>query len=181
MGWKPGWHLNSNGRRQAEQLAHRMAQFPIRAIYTSPLERAVETAEPIANRLKVPLHRSNELGEVQFGEWEGRTIRELDESEEWRRYNAFRSGVRVPGGELMIETQARMMNKLECLSRQHEDQSIALVSHADPIRAVLALFMGIPMDFMLRFEISPGSVSVVETGAWAPRILCVNGAGDLAL
>src|SRR4051812_16604346 len=96
MGWKPGCHLNSTGREQAERLAHRLSRFPIRAIYTSPLERAVETAEVIATRMNLPLCQSKDLGELRFGNWEGRMIRDLDEEEEWRRFNTFRSGVRAP-------------------------------------------------------------------------------------
>ena len=70
------------------------------------------------------------------------------------------------------------MRCLERLSAQHEGETVAVVSHADPLRAVLAYYMGIPLDLMLRFEIGPSSVSVVEMGE-TPRVLCVNHQGDL--
>src|SRR5215212_9070508 len=99
MGWIPGCHLNLAGKARAERLAQRLSHHPIQAIYTSPLERAVETAEPIAAPRKLPLRRSNELGELRVGAWEGLAIQELDQREDWRKFNSFRSGVRPPGGE----------------------------------------------------------------------------------
>jgi len=122
-----------------------------------------------------------------MGDWEGKAIRDLDQRKDWRRFNAFRSGVRAPGisgcrsGELMIEAQARMVRQLDCLRERHPGECIAIVSHADPLRALLAHFLGIAIDLMLRFEISPASVSVVESGEWGPRILCVNETGDIPL
>lgn len=116
-----------------------------------------------------------------MGDWEGRTISELDEREDWRRFNAFRSGVRAPGGEFLIEAQTRMVKQLDGLRQRHPAELIAVVSHADPLRAALAHFLAVPLDLMLRFEISPASVSVVESGEWAPRILCVNETGDIPL
>jgi broad specificity phosphatase PhoE len=141
----------------------------------------VETAEPIANRHRLELNRLSNLGEVKLGAWEGMTLVELDQLNDWRRFNTFRSGVRAPGGELMIETQTRMVRQLDFLREHHRNQRIAIVSHADPLRASLAHFMGVPLDLMLRIEISPASVSVVELDDWAPRILCINETGDIPL
>jgi broad specificity phosphatase PhoE len=121
------------------------------------------------------------LGELRLGAWEGKTFEELSRSEEWMRYNNWRSGVRPPEGESMLETQTRIVNELQCLALQHSSQRVAVVSHADPIRAALAHYLGIPLDLTVRFEISPASVSVVEVGSEPPHVLCVNGAGDLAL
>jgi len=179
MGWLPGCHLNPTGKAQAEQLAQRLSRYPIRAIYTSPLERAVETAQPLAGRLGLELHRSNELGELHVGAWEGLSFQELEGKEEWRRFNAFRSGTRAPQGELMIEAQVRMVRQLECFQQRHSGEYVAVVSHADPLRAALAHYAGIPIDLALRLEISPTSVSVVELTDWAPRILCINSTGDV--
>src|SRR5438067_4319014 len=114
-GWRPGWHLSSNGRAQADRLAQKLARFPISAIHTSPLERAEETAEPIAALHKLELLRSNEIGEVHMGSWEGLPFEDLEQREDWRRFHAFRSGSRAPGGESMLEVQARMMRHIECL------------------------------------------------------------------
>jgi broad specificity phosphatase PhoE len=116
MGWQPGWRLNQKGREQVEKLNLRLANLPIRAIYTSPLERAIETAMPIASQHGISVQRLEDLGEMQFGQWEGVNLNQLEEREQWRRFNTFRSGVRPPGGELMVETQARMIRRLECVS-----------------------------------------------------------------
>jgi len=146
-----------------------------------PLERARETAEAIARPHGLAVEPVDDLGEVRLGDWEGRAIADLDRDEEWRRYNVFRSGVRVPGGELMIETQTRMVRALTVLADRHRDESVAIVSHGDPLRCVIAHFLGIPLDLLLRFEISPAGVSVLEAGPWAPRLLCLNHSGEAAL
>src|SRR5215469_6814687 len=172
MGWMPGCHLNPTGIAHADRLAEKLSRFPIAAIYTSPLERAVETAAPLGSRKNLQVRRSNHLGEWRQGVWEGETIAELDRVEGWRRFNAFRGGVRPPGGETMIEVQARMLRQVECLQQQHDGQLVAAVSHAEPIRATLAHYAGIPLDLALRLEISPASVSAIAVDGWAPRILC---------
>src|SRR4051812_30297042 len=111
MGWQPGWHLNANGRRQAELLAARLARIPIRAIYASPLERAMQTAEPMALTHNLTVQPVDDLGEIRFGEWEGRSIAELDRLPDWQRFNSFRSGTQPPGGEFLFEVQARMLRR----------------------------------------------------------------------
>src|SRR5437016_2189088 len=88
MGWLPGWHLNATGKAQVQSLAQRLARVRIQAIYSSPLERAVETAEPIANSHQLESVRLQDLGELQMGAWEGKTLQELDQREDWRLFNA---------------------------------------------------------------------------------------------
>jgi probable phosphomutase (TIGR03848 family) len=173
-GWTPEWHLNARGKQQAERLAQRLAARPIRAIYTSPLERAVETAEPIARQHGLELQQVEALGEIRLGEWEGRPIAELDRREDWRKFNAFRSGTRAPGGELMIETQTRMVQQITSLCERHPDDTIAVVSHADPLRAVIAYFLGMPLDLVQRLEIGPASLSVLQVHGWGARVLSLN-------
>jgi len=178
MGWAPGWHLNQTGALQAQGLAVRLAKLPLKAIYTSPLERTRETANAIAQPHGITPQPMEEFGEVRQGEWEGESIAALDGLEEWRRYNTFRSGVRTPGGELMIETQNRMVGALLALANRHRDEMAAVISHGDPLRCAVAYFLGIPIDLLLRFEISPASVTVLEIGSWGPRLLCLNHTGE---
>jgi probable phosphoglycerate mutase len=180
-GWQSGWHLNSAGKAQVEQLAQRLSRLPIAAVYTSPLERAVETAEPIAQCHGLNPQLQQQFGEFRFGEWEGKTIEELDGDSEWRRFNAHRSEVRAPGGELILETQARMVAQLRCVREAHPDEAVVVVSHGDPLRAVVAHYMGIPLDLLLRFEISPASVTVIKSGDWDSRVMCVNETGEIPL
>lgn len=178
-GWAPGVHLNDQGRAQAARLAERLAGAPIKAIYSSPLERARETAEPISRGLGLVTQIIEEVGEIVFGEWTGRELSELGNDPLWRRFNSLRSLTRAPGGETQLETQARMISALERLRDLHPDQTIAVVSHADVIKSAIAHYAGIPLDLIHRIEISVASVSVVEVGENNPRIVCVNNTGEL--
>jgi probable phosphoglycerate mutase len=178
-GWAPGVHLNDKGRAQAARLAERLVGAPIKAIYSSPLERARETAEPISRELGLDVQVIEELGEVVIGEWTGRELSELNNDPLWRRFNALRSLTRAPGGETQLETQARMIAALERLRERHPDQTIAVVSHGDVIKSAIAHYAGIPLDLFHRIEISVASVSVVEVGDHDPLIFCVNNTGEL--
>ncbi len=172
-GWTPGIHLNARGRAQAERLAERLSRAGVRAIYSSPLERARETAEPLGQRLGIEVRILEAIGEIRMGEWTGRTFDELQRDPRWRQVNAFRSGARIPGGETMLEVEQRMAAALEQMRREHPGEVVVVVTHGDPIRAILCHYLGIPLDLMHRLEIAPASVSVVKLGedwAQAPRI-----------
>jgi len=114
-----------------------------------------------------------------MGEWSGLSYRELDERPEWRRFNQVRSMTRIPGGELMVETQARMVGELDRLRAAHPDEVFAVVSHGDVIKAAIAYFAGMPLDFLWRFEIDPASVSVIAFEGDMPRILRLNDSEEL--
>ena len=177
-GWAPGIHLNEQGRAQGERLAARLAGPPVTAVYTSPLERARETAAPLAARLGLGVHIEEGLGEIRFGEWTGRTLEELSALPEWRRFNSFRSGTRVPGGELLLEVQTRAVAALDRLRARHPGEMIALISHGDVLKAVIGHYAGIPIDLLERLEIDPASVSVVAVHDWGARLLRLNDTGE---
>ncbi len=170
----PGVRLNAAGRAQVERLAERLAAERIDVIVTSPLERARETAGPLARRLGLEPRIAEELNEYDFGEWSGMSFRELEPDERWRRFNAFRAGARPPGGELMLEVQARAVGLVQRLCEERADGRVALVSHGDVIRAALLYYLGAPLDHFLRVEVSPASVSALEVGPYGPRVLFVN-------
>jgi broad specificity phosphatase PhoE len=151
-----------------------LANVALRAIYTSPLERAIETAEPIARHRGIDPRAIEDLGEVHVGEWEGKSFAELEGQVQWVAYNQSRSIVRPPGGELMIECQTRMVRAMERIAKEHTGETIAIVSHGDPIRLLLSHFLGTPIDFLLRFEIDPASLSIVQMAEWGSRVLCMN-------
>jgi len=169
-----GVHLNSEGRVQAEKLADHLARLPIVAVYTSPMERARETAEPIARKLGLEVQVCIGINEIDCGIWTGKRFDELKDQVRWKRYNRLRSGSRIPNGELMLEAQTRAVQALEELCGRHPDQSVALISHGDVIRAVIAYFAGIPLDLFTRIEVSCASVSVIELDGQDPRIWSVN-------
>jgi probable phosphoglycerate mutase len=177
-GWTPGIHLSSEGHAQARQLADGLSGCTAGAIYSSPLERAKETAEYISARLALPVQILDTIGEIHYGDWTGRKLAELADDENWQAYNSFRSGVRIPDGELMLEAQARVVGQLEHLREQHPGELIILVSHGDVIRAALAHFAGIPLDLHHRIEVSPASLSVIVLGHDFARIQCMNMTAD---
>lgn len=176
-GRSPGVHLNEEGRQQAARIAERFGSCAIDAIYSSPLERAMETATPLAERLGVPVQTHDGLIEVAVGDWTRRTFDELAGDENWMRFNSLRSSTRAPNGELMLEIQARMVQCIEEWRVKHDNETIALFSHADVIKAALLLYAGIPLDFINRLEIYPGSVSVVTLHEASARVLRVNDTG----
>jgi probable phosphomutase (TIGR03848 family) len=175
VGRAPGVRLSPDGLHEAEALADRLDGSSIAALYSSPLERARETAAPIAARLRLEVQIADELNEIDFGEWTNRTLADLHDLEGWRRFNTFRSGSRIPGGETMLEVQERMLRLLERLCRVHPQQTVALISHGDVIKATLAYYLGVPLDLFQRIEIGPASVSIVRTERYGPEVLLVNG------
>lgn len=170
----PAVSLDANGHNQAQELARKLGDMKITAVYSSPLLRAVETAEPLAARVGTQLQIREALTEIDFGSWQGKTLAQLEGNEHWNRFNTLRSATCAPDGEMMLEVQARVARELTALSEIHPDQTIAVFSHADVIKAILMLYMGIPLDFHLRLEISPASVSVLELGNWGARVVAMN-------
>lgn len=179
-GRQSGICLSGQGRREAEHLAERLTAVPIARIYSSPLERAQATAAAIARRLSLGVCTCEQFNEIDFGEWQGRAFDDLDDDPRWMRFNIFRSGNCPPGGESLLQVQARMTAALDDLRARFPNDVVAVVGHGDPIKALIAGFAGIPLDLMLRIEISPASISVVSIGEFGPNILCVNHTGELS-
>lgn len=173
-GWLPGVSLDARGREQAESLATRLERVALDAIYSSPLERAIETAEPTALRKNLEIVRDPDLGEIHFGEWQGKSFAEIETHEAWSRFNSFRSSTRAPGGELMLEAQARMVRALCRIAACRAGGTVAVFSHGDAIKAAAMHFLGIPLDFHLRLEILPASITVVELDSSLARVRAVN-------
>ncbi|GAA5529371.1 MSMEG_4193 family putative phosphomutase [Herpetosiphon gulosus] len=178
-GWTPNVHLNAEGQAQAQRLAEHLAQAPIKAIYSSPLERAVETAQPIAQQLGLEIQILAGVGEIQFGEWTGRTIKELADTPTWANIQRFPSGTRIPGGETLREMQNRVVDALEALRQQHPDELIAVFAHADVVKAMIAHYLGVHLDLFQRIIISPASVTIVSVNDSGPHVLCVNHTGEM--
>jgi probable phosphomutase (TIGR03848 family) len=169
-----GVRLSPEGRAQAQQLATRLGSRPIQAVYAGPLERARETAEPLAVTLGIQVEIADEVNELDFGEWTGQALDELRELPAWQLFNSFRSGTRIPGGELMPEVQTRILSFLESAARRHVEAHVAIISHGDVIKSALAYYLGIPLDLFQRIEVSPASVSIIELQPWGPRLLALN-------
>jgi len=161
-GRHPGVHLNEAGKVEAAKLAARLKNLKIEALYSSPLERAMETAAPIAAIQNLTCQIDEHFLELDFGSWTNKPFSALADDEAFGRFNTFRSGTRIPGGEMMQEAQWRIVQGLEKLAMQHSGQTVAVVSHSDMIKAAIAFYTGMHLDFMQRLEISPASVSILD-------------------
>ena len=169
-----GISLNTRGLQQATALATHLREEPIAAVYTSPLLRACETAAAIAGTHSLQPIAREAFTELQFGAWTGRTLAELQHDSTWQTFNSMRSLTRAPDGELMLETQSRAVSELLRLREQHTDETIAIVSHADVIRAVLCYLLGMPLDHILRLRIDPASVTEIELHRDGVEVVCHN-------
>ncbi len=179
-GWTPGIHLSPEGRRQAEELVRRLQGVPIGAIYASPLERCVETAEPLARARGLRVEVREALGEVRYGRWTGRPIAQLVRTKLWATVQRTPSLVRFPEGESLLEVQDRALREVERILAAHPRHPVAVVSHGDLIRLLLAHFAGVHPDLFQRLAVDPASVSAVAAGDGDPRILRLNDTGTLA-
>ena len=173
-GRAPGLGLSAAGHRQAKQLADALAHEPIGLVITSPLERARETALPLAQRLGVQAGVSEALADIDYGAWTDRTAESLQDDPEWQRFHGFRSGHRIPGGEFLADVQARFVREMLRLRSEVPEGGIALVSHSDPIKLAIAHFAGVPLDLFNRFEIDSASVSIVVLTDRDARIVGIN-------
>jgi probable phosphoglycerate mutase len=180
-GWIPDVHLNEKGRRQAAEAAQRLRVLSVKAVYSSPVIRCVETAEYVAQLFDLPIRNLDEVGEVRYGSWEGKKIKKLARKPLWHAVQYYPSRLRFPGGgEALREVQFRMVQALEQLAGQHQDETIVVVSHADAIKLVLAHYLGVHMDLFQRIAVSPASVSILylaENGGM--RVLRLNDDGPL--
>jgi probable phosphoglycerate mutase len=179
-GWTPNVHLNDKGQAQVQALGERLRDLPLAAVYSSPLERAVETAEAVAAPHGLSVELVEGVGEVRYGDWEGGDLKELSKHELWPGVQFYPSGTRFPGGgETLGEVQARAVATLDGLRAQHPDAIIAVVSHADLIRLVTAYYIGIHIDLFQRLVIGTASVTALAFQPMGPRLLAFNDTGSL--
>jgi probable phosphomutase (TIGR03848 family) len=177
-GRAPGLHLADAGREQATAAAGRIAELDrLDAVYASPLERARETASPIAAARQQKVRIDRGLLECDFGDWTGGELKKLMKLPEWRTVQSYPSGFRFPGGESFVEMQDRMVGTVQRLVAPHTGGVIVCVSHADTIKAAVAHALGTHLDLFQRIVISPCSVTAVVYGTGTPVVLTVNSTG----
>lgn len=169
-----GVHLSERGKAQAEQLARFFEREPVSRIFCSPLERARETAAPLARDKGLAVDLVDAFTEIDLGQWTGRRPAELAGDVAWERYNRFRGGTRAPGGESMLDVQARFVAALIDWRDVLAGQTVVVVSHAEPIRAALLHFLGLPLDQWSRLAIDLASVSTLELSADHARLTRCN-------
>jgi broad specificity phosphatase PhoE len=170
-----GVRLGPAGRAQAGRLAERMRRERFTAIHASPRERSRETAEAIAAACGVdPVTENDQLDEIDFGGWSGKTFQELEAFADWRLWNSDRLRAATPAGETMADVEARIVGCMTKLMAGRPEQAIVLVSHADVIKAAVCHILGLPADAGCKFDISPASITTVVAGDWGARLLTLN-------
>ncbi|MBJ7271991.1 MAG: MSMEG_4193 family putative phosphomutase [Ilumatobacteraceae bacterium] len=173
-----GLHLSDTGKQEALVVAERLSKIKkVAAIYASPLERARETAAPIAKALKQKVIINKGLLECDFGDWTGEELAKLMKLPEWSNVQRAPSTFRFPKGESFTEMQTRMVSTLDDLRKKHSGGVVICVSHADPIKAAVAHAMGTHIDLFQRIVISTCSVTAVSYSSFGPVVLTVNSTG----
>lgn len=175
----PGAVLSPEGLRQAASLVPRLAGVPIDAMYSSPLQRALQTAKPLASARKIRVRIREGLKDVRYGDWEGKPLKSVAKMPEFRQIIASPIQGRFPGGESLAETYARSVAATAAIVDDHPRQTVAVFCHADIIKMAIAHYAGIHMDAYARLAIAPASVSAIWAGSGDPRILRVNDSGSL--
>ncbi len=173
-GWTKGVKLNEEGIAQARVTAEAMKSLPLRAVYSSPLDRTVETARVIARPHNLTVRISRDLGEVRYGSWTNRSLKVLARTKLWSKVQSWPSGVRFPDGETLREVQTRAVAEVERIAAEHAKQAVCIVSHGDVIRLVMAHYLGVHIDLFQRIVISPGSISGIGLSDRGPWVLGVN-------
>jgi probable phosphoglycerate mutase len=179
-GWTPGVVLSADGREEAKRLGQRLEDIKLTAAYTSPLERASETADIALAGRKIQLQVMEGLGEVKYGKWQGRSYKSLMKTPLWRVVQRMPSQARFPGGESLLEMQRRGVDAIETIRTKHKRGVIAVFSHADMIKAILAHYLGMHLDLFQRLNVDTASVSAIAFYNDFPRVLRIGDTGDLS-
>jgi probable phosphoglycerate mutase len=168
-GHLPGVHLNEKGRKQAALIAQTLSKAPIKAVYSSPLERAVETATPLAQALTLPVIIRTGLIEIDFGRWQGKTGKQMRRLKLWKMVQENPSQMRFPGGESFVEAQQRLYQEIDAIKGTHEEHDlVACFSHSDAISLLVTHYLGLPLDNFQRLSIGTASMSVLFLGKDGP-------------
>jgi probable phosphoglycerate mutase len=178
-GQAPGLHLSDRGREQAKATAASIAALgSVAAVFTSPMERARETAAAIGEATGIEPEIIAGLADSDAGDWTGRELRSVAKLPEWRTVVRHPSGFRFPGGESFSEVVARVSMTVDRLVEEHPGQTVVAVSHADPIRVAVGSALGSPLDLFDRIVVGTASVSAIAYTRDGPRVFCVNADAD---
>jgi probable phosphoglycerate mutase len=173
-GWTKGVHLNETGRKQAQAVAERLSKAKLAAIYSSPLERAVETAKPLATAQDLKIQISDGLGEVRYGQWQGKSLKRLARTKLWRVVQHHPAAMEFPQGETLRAVQARAVDAVEQIVRRHPKDTVAAFSHGDVIKLLAAHYLGLPLDLFQRIAINTASITAFRLGHGHPTLVKLN-------
>lgn len=166
--------LSDGGEEEAAIVGDLLGTLPITAVYSSPVDRASATAAVIAEPHELSVQHLEGLNEIDFGQWSGVRFADLEGDEAWQRWNEERGSARCPGGESMAEAVARSKSAIEGIAADHHGETIVAVTHCDIIRGLLADYLGMQLDNVLRFDVDPASISTLELSRWGARVRSIN-------
>lgn len=171
----PGVHLNEKGQKQAQALGEALKDVPIKAVYSSPLERAMETAAPIAEAHKLTIVQQPDLMDTDIGKWQGKSLAVLRLTKAWKVVQSAPSRFRFPEGESFIDAQTRYVDALERILTKHKPNDVvAVVFHADPIKLAVSHFLGMPLDHFQRLGCDTGSLTAVHVSEMSAHLIKLN-------
>lgn len=171
----PGIRLNEHGREQARKLAEALKEAPVRAVYSSPLDRTMETAEPIAAARGLQVVERPGLVELDFGDWQDKTLKSLRQRKLWKTVQQRPSLMRFPNGEAFSEAQIRVAAEIDALVQLHKPKDlIVCVSHSDLIKLALAYYLGLSLDLFQRIMVAPASISTLFFGDGHVQVVNIN-------
>jgi probable phosphoglycerate mutase len=172
----PGVHLNDRGQKQAQALGEALKDVPIKAIYSSPLERAMETATPIANARNLQIIQEPDIMDADIGKWQGKSWKVLRLTKVWKIVQNAPSRFRFPDGESFPEMQTRIANVLERIIKKHNKPQdiVAVVFHADPIKLAVSHLMGMPLDNFQRLSCDTGSLTALHASEMGAHLIKLN-------
>jgi broad specificity phosphatase PhoE len=175
-GQSAGIHLNERGLNQAQALGEALKEVPIKAVYSSPLERAMETAGPIARARSLEIVPEPGLRDADVGKWQGKSLKVLRLTNAWKIVQHSPSRFTFPEGESFMSVQTRIVNALEGIARKHNKPKdiLAIVFHADPIKLAVAHFLGLPLDHFQRLSCDTGSLTALYVGDMGANLLKLN-------
>lgn len=176
----PGVGLSDEGRRQAEGAAGRLAAVTLQAVYSSPMQRCVETAEVVASRHGMTVETEELLSEIDYGDWQGKTFKALYRKPGWKKLRARPADFQFPGGETIRQAQTRAVQAVEKIRAAHPETAggaVAVCSHSDVIRLLVAAYLGLSIDLYDRITVAPGSITAVAVGEGPPSLLSLNDTG----
>ena len=174
-GRKQGVHLNEKGRSQAENVAKALAKTKLKAVYASPLDRTMETAQPIAEAQGLEVVPREGLLEVDFGKWQDKTLKQLSRQNLWKVVQNHPSQARFPEGESFADAQHRIVTEIETLVGMHKTKDMFIcVGHSDMIKLALAYYLGTPLDLFQRIIVQPASISTLHIATGRIAVINVN-------
>jgi probable phosphomutase (TIGR03848 family) len=173
-GRMPDVHLSDAGRSEAQVAASSLEKVRLKSIYSSPIDRCLETARVIGGKQGLSVRTRRDLAEVEYGAWTNRSLKVVSRTKLWSSVQRWPAGVRFPEGESFVEIQSRGVAVLEDLRLRHPKDRICIVSHGDVIRLVMAHYMGIHLDLFQRIAVTPASISVLSVTDSGPLVLTLN-------